>query len=451
MAIDKPLPWTVKMTTYTNPYTGQTISPSQVGYESLTISTNTALSWPINGTPTSNVVANIIEVTATVASLQLQLPPATQVSVGQAVIIRNVGTGGNFAFTVTDTSGNTIVNIALSASGSVSNTYYVYLTNNTTANGVWTNVAMGIGTSSASAGSLAGAGLTAIANTLNESTSVVPFSANYTFITADRATLFPWVGGSGTATLPNPLLVGAGWLVLVKNNGTGILTVTATGAGSAYTTVIDPLVPGSLTPGGSSSVQVQIANSSIFVTDGTYWYTYSLAQTNVFNYTQLVVNVNSPSLTSPYQMSAAFAKNVIQEFTGVLSANLLVLLPPTVQLYSLRNLTTGGYSLTFGISNSAGTAAIGTTIVVPTNQAIIAIGDGTNLYNANSATTSFISALQLGNGTAANPSLYWVNDTATGLYSPAAGSIGISIGGANVGIIASTGFQLTVGIVGGAF
>ncbi len=437
------------MTTYTNPYTGQTINPSQVGYESLTISTNTALSWPINGTTSSNIVANIIEVTATVAGLQLQLPPATQVSVGQAVIIRNVGAGGNFAFTVTDTSGNTIVSIALSASGSVSNTYYVYLTNNTTPNGVWTNVAMGIGTSSAAAGSLAGAGLTAIANTLNENTTVTPFSANYTFLTADRATLFPWIGGAGTATLPDPILVGAGWFISVKNNGTGILTVTA--VGSSYSTVIDPLAPGSGSPGGSSSVQVQIGNSSIFVTDGTYWYTYALAQTNVFNYTQLVVNVNLPTLTSPYQMSAAFAKNVIQEFTGVLSANLLVLLPPTVQLYSLRNLTTGGYSLTFGISNSAGTAAIGTTIVVPTNQAIIAIGDGTNLYNANSATTSFISALQLGNGTAANPSLYWVNDTATGLYSPAAGSIGISIGGANVGIIASTGFQLTVGIVGGAF
>ena len=437
------------MTTYTSPYTGQTINPSQVGYESLTISTNTALSWPINGTPSSNVVANIIEVTATVAGLQLQLPAATQVSVGQAVIIRNVGTVGNFAFTVTDTSGNTIVSIALSASGSVSNTYYIYLTNNTTTNGVWTNVAMGIGTSSAAAGSLAGAGLTAIANTLNENTTVTPFSANYTFVNADRATLFPWIGGAGTATLPDPILVGAGWFSSVKNNGTGILTVTA--VGSSYSTVIDPLAPGSGSPGGSASVQVQIGNSSIFVTDGTSWYTYALAQTNVFNYTQLVVNVNLPTLTSPYQMSAAFAKNVIQEFTGVLSANLLVLLPPTVQIYSFRNFTTGGYTLTFGISNTAGTAAIGTTIVVPTTQAIIAIGDGTNLYNANSATTSFIASLQLGNGTAANPSLYWVNDTTTGLYSPASGSIGIAIGGASAGILAASGLKLTVGIIGGAF
>ena len=52
------------MTTYTSPYTGQTISPSQVGYENLTISSNTTLQWPINGN-TTDVVANIIDVTAT--------------------------------------------------------------------------------------------------------------------------------------------------------------------------------------------------------------------------------------------------------------------------------------------------------------------------------------------------------------------------------------------------
>ena len=94
-------------TSYTNPYTGQTISPSQVGYESLTISTDTTLQWPINGN-TSNVVANIIEVTATTTGLHLLLPAATQVSVGQSVLIRNVGTN---SFTVTDQSLSTIIAI----------------------------------------------------------------------------------------------------------------------------------------------------------------------------------------------------------------------------------------------------------------------------------------------------------------------------------------------------
>ena len=53
------------MTTYVNPFTGQTISPSQVAYESLTISQSVALEWPINGTETSDIAANITEITAT--------------------------------------------------------------------------------------------------------------------------------------------------------------------------------------------------------------------------------------------------------------------------------------------------------------------------------------------------------------------------------------------------
>jgi len=58
------------MTTYVNPFTGQTVSPSQVAYESLTISTDTLLQWPVNGN-TSSVASNIIEVTATTANLNL--------------------------------------------------------------------------------------------------------------------------------------------------------------------------------------------------------------------------------------------------------------------------------------------------------------------------------------------------------------------------------------------
>jgi hypothetical protein len=438
------------MTTYTNPYTGQTINPSQVGYESLTINVTTTLEWPINGNSSDNVAANIIEVTATAPFLNLRMPPATQVSVGQAVIIRNVGTAGSYEFTVTDNSGNVIVSIPLSASGANSNTYYIYVTNNTTVNGTWSSIAMGIGTSSATAGALAGNGLIAINNTLNENTPVRTLSSAYTFLNTDRANLFSWSGGVGTVTLPDPPLVGAGWFIAVKNNGTGILTVTGIGAGSAYSALIDPSNPGGATPGGASSVQIQIANSSIFTTDGTYWYTYALAQTNVFNYTQLIVNVNSPALTSPYQMSAAFAKNVIQEFTGVLSANLLVLLPQTVQIYSIRNLTTGAYTLTFGITNTAGTAAIGTTIAIPANQALIIISDGTDLYNASSGTLSSITSLNLANGSAAAPSLTFA-DITTGLYSSGSGNINFSISGQAVGSLSSAGLLLTVGIQGGTF
>jgi hypothetical protein len=439
------------MTTYTNPYTGQTISPSQVGYESLTISSDTTLTWPINGTTTGNVVANIIEVTATAANLKLILPAATQVSNGQAIIIRNIGSGGNYAFNVVTSVANTvIVNIPVSASSTVSNTYYIYVTNNSTQDGTWSNIAMGIGTSSASASTLAGSGLTAINNTLNEQTPVTTFSSSYTFIAADRADLYAWTGGTGTATLPNPIAstggVGAGWFVIIKNNGTGVLTVAVAGG----STKIDPLTSGASPTGGNSSVQIQIANSSVFVTDGYNWFTYALAQTNVFNYTQYVAPVDS-IVSSPFVVSQANAKSVIQQYQGVLGLNLTVLLPQTVQLYTLRNVTTGAYSLTFGITNNSGTGALGTTLTVPANQTIIAISDGTNLYNANSATSSYIATLSVSNGSAANPSMTFQSDLTTGLYLVASGQLGFAASGVNVGTLTTSGLLVPVGINAGAF
>jgi hypothetical protein len=100
-------------------------------------------------------------------------------------------------------------------------------------------------------------------------------------------------------TLPNPIAatggVGAGWFVIIKNNGTGTLTVAVSGGAIK----IDPTSSGSSPIGGTASVQIQIANSSVFVTDGYNWFTYALAQTNVFNYTQYVAPLDSV-VSSPF-------------------------------------------------------------------------------------------------------------------------------------------------------
>jgi len=125
-------------------------------------------------------------------------------------------------------------------------------------------------------------------------------------------------------------------------------------------------------------------------------------------------------------------------------------LPQTVQIYSLRNLTTGSYTLTFGITNTSGTAALGATVAIPANQALIVISDGTNLYNANSGALSSITALQLANGSAAAPSLTFA-DITTGYYSSGSGSLNFSISGQTVGSITSVGLRLTVGINSGTF
>ena len=405
------------MTTYTNPYTGQTISPSQVGYESLTISTDTTLAWPINGN-TSNVVANIVEVTATTTSLKLLLPAATQVSVGQSVLVRNIGSN---TFTVTDQSGNTIVSIASGIA------QYIYLTDNTTINGTWTTVQFGAGTSAANAAQLAGYGLKASGTTLNTVTPPTTFSSNYTMLNTDQSSIYVWTGGAGTLTLPKSSVVGQAWFAIIKNDGTGILTVTPQGSDT-----ID----------GNATQQLQIGESFVVVSSGSTWYSWAYGRSATFFFTQLVKNITGGTVT----LSSAEAQNIIQEYQGTLTSNCTVILPPTVQLYSLSNITSGAYTLTFK------TTAIGaSTVVLPQNQTIIAICDGTNVYNAQSATSSFINALTLGNGSAAAPSLSFLGDATTGLYLPASHQLGFAVNGVNGATLTSTGLLVPVGINGGAF
>ena len=177
------------MTSYVSPYTGQTINPSQVGYESLTISTDTLLQWPINGN-TTNVVANIIDVTATVGSLRVFLAPATEVSTGQTVLFGNLGSN---TFTVVDNGGNTIVSVLSGVA------QYIYLVNNSTVNGVWESITFGAGTSAANAATLAGYGLNAVGTTLNTVTPVVTFSANFTLTPLAQSKLYVWTGEIGRA------------------------------------------------------------------------------------------------------------------------------------------------------------------------------------------------------------------------------------------------------------
>ena len=405
-------------TSYTNPYTGQTVSPSQVGYENLTISADTVLQWPVNGNTTS-VVANIIEVTATTnTNLKLYMPAATQVSTGQSALIRNIG---SYAFTVVDTDGHTIVSVSSGIA------QYIYVTDNTTIDGTWGTVQFGAGTSAANAATLAGFGLTALSTTLNTSTAVTSFSSTYTFLPSDRSSLYVWAGGAGTVNMPSAVDVGAGWFVVIKNDGTGILNVAMSG-----TNTID----------GQSGAQLQIAESFVVVSNGTNWVSYAYGQSAQFFFTQLVKNVTGGTVT----LTSAEASNVIQEYQGTLTSNCIVVLPSTVQFYSFQNKTTGSFSLTFKTSSVGGT-----TVILPQGQTIIAICDGTNVYNAQTSTSSTINALTLGNGSAANPSLSFSGDATTGLYLAASHQLGFSVNGVNGATLTPTGLLVPVGVVGGAF
>jgi hypothetical protein len=408
------------MTSYVNPFTGQTIQPSQVGYEQLTISTSTTLQWPVNGN-TSNVVANIIEVTATTSSLNLFMPAATQVSTGQSVLIRNIGAN---SFTVVKSDGSTIVAISSGVA------QYIYVTNNTTVPGTWATVTFGAGTSSANAATLAGYGLKAISTTLNQAYNLTTYNSTTTLTAAERASFAVYTGGVGSFILPSSSTLGNDWFINIRNNGTGILTITPTGADT-----ID----------GNASQQLQIGESFVVVSNGTNGFnSFGYGQSSSFFYTILskVVTGLGPSIT----LSSSEASNVIQEYSGTLAANTQIIFPSTVQLYVVTNLTSGAFTLTFR------TAAVGgATVVIPQTQSLVLVCDGTNVYNANSATISTLPSLTLNSGTAAAPSLNYSGDTTTGYYRPSSGQLGFSLAGVSKMTLEADGLHVVNGVVGGTF
>ena len=404
--------------TYTNPFTGQTVSPSPVGYESLSISADTTLQWPINGNDQTQVVANIIEVTATVASLSLIMPPATQVSVGQTALIRNIGSN---TFVVKDNAGGTIVSIASGIA------QYIYTTSNTTAAGTWSTVTFGAGTSAANASTLAGYGLTAIGTTLNQSYEVVNYYGSATLPSTVRAQFNVWSSGVGTLTLPASGTVGENWFCMIRNNGTGILTIAPQG-----TDTID----------GNANQQLQLTESLVIVCNGTGWNTFGLGRSNSFAYTQLALTITGGTTT----LTSAQAANTIQEYSGTLTSNQIIIVPSTVQLYTFTNNSTGAFSLTIKTS-----VVGGATVVVPQGDSLVVICDGTNVYNAASGSSSSLTSLTLGNGSLAVPSLKFTGDTNTGLYLPTTGKLGFVIANTLAGYFDSTGFYSTNGIKGGGF
>jgi hypothetical protein len=406
------------MTTYQNPFTGQTINPSQVGYESLSISTNTTLQWPINGN-NSNVVANIMDITATVGSLSLILPSAQQVSVGQNIIIRNVGSN---SFNVTNAGSSIIATIA----SGIAN--FIYLTDNSTDNGVWTVITFGAGTSSANAATLAGLGLTALNTTLNQSYNLSTISSAYTLLPSDRAKFIVWNGGAGVLTLPPSADVGNNWFAMVRNGGSGVVTIATQGVDT-----ID----------GNSNQQLQLTESLVIVCNGSGYNTFAYGRSNQFAFTTFTKTVTGGTVT----LTSVEGANVIQSYIGTLTSNCVVIVPSTVQLYSIQNSTTGAFSLTFRTS-----AVGGATYTLPQGQTVILVCDGTNVYNANTSTSSSsITSLTLANGAAASPTLNFNGDLLTGLYLVGSNQLGFTAGGTNRMTLTTSGLLVPVGISGGTF
>ena len=411
---------------YTSPFTGDVVQPTDVSYESITLTANLQLVWPVNGNlSTDTPAARIMDVSASSAGLELRMPAADQVSVGQDALIKNTGA---HTFTVKTYDGTgTIVAIASGTSR------YIYLTNNSTEAGSWSNFEFGAGTSSADAATLAGAGLLASGLTLNQSHPVVSIVASQSFVDGDRAKTYVWGGGATTVTLPSAVTVGDSWFMLLKNNGTGTLTLDAPGS---------QLIDGALTKA------FQPSESAFIVSTGTAFVTIGYGVSTQFEFGVLTKTVTNGT----YTLTANEAANVIQIYNGVLSNDVTIIVPPVTNFYIISNQTTaGGFTLTIS------TGAVGAnTATVPASGQATLFCDGTNIFNANT-TQAGGTSFSLVNGSAGSPSLNFGSETNTGIYRPGAGRFGISVLGTQIVDVNANGVDVTGtgnftgGVSGGTF
>lgn len=214
----------------------QPIAPANPSFQALTIAANQALVWPTETVPGVPYVAALNNITASANGLELMMPNALQGATGVVGIFTNVGAD---TFTLTDQSGNAIAVIPTTQS------WIIALINNTTANGTWQALQLASTTSSATAASLAGAGLQAIASLLNTALGTVSLAVNTLLTTADRSDLVVWTGGSGTLsfdTIAN--LGGGGWWCAITNQGAGTLTLAPTGGATINGAATIQLPPG---------------------------------------------------------------------------------------------------------------------------------------------------------------------------------------------------------------
>ena len=407
---------------YNSPFTGNVIQPTDVSYRDITISnTNLQLEWPINGTTTDDAAARIMEVATTGVS-ELWMPPANQSSVGNDALIRNIG---GEDFDVMDYDGQNVIVTVL-----VGEAQYIYITDNPDEQGTWGIIAYGIGSSGQDAATLAGYGLLAIGQTLNQSQPVTTFSSSYTALTTDRSSTYVWTGGAGTLTLTLASTLADNWFMFLRNSGTGALTV----AGSGGNTI-----------NGSTSIILQPTDSCIIVCSGTTFYTVGLGKSTQFAFTQLSKAV----LTGTYTLTASEASNVIQNYSGALTGNVTIVVPATVQVYYIVNATTGAYTVT--ISTGAGATAVLTT----GTQATL-VCDSVNLYNANTILAGS-STISLQNGSVGSPSLNFASETTTGIYRAASGEFNTAILGVLRATVSASGLAIvgtgtfSGGVLGGTF
>ena len=397
------------MPTFTSPFTGDIVQPTDVSYYALNFDIDTHLSWPAYTAPVdqsfvgSVPAARIMDCNPDSAGLTIFLPPGAQGAVGTDILIRNISASD---FVVTDSEGDNSVTVAAGAAR------YFYLTDNSTDAGTWANFTYGAGTSAADAASLAGNGLATSLGKLVVSFPVFEITATPTLTDTSRANSYIWSGGLDTFTLPNANDISANWFILVRNNGFGALTL----QGQVLSTV-----------DGQQNVVLNIGDSCFVLFDKSVgnFYTVGRARPLSFTFSSATYDVDTIVGNT---LSLVTTTPIIQRYialAGTRTQTLTVELPASTQVYYIVNDTgSSAYDIEVNIQGSSNpplTFSTGTTSAV--------LCDGSTLYILTQTSTGTFFA---NDGTASAPSYTFTSDISTGMFLVGVNVLGFAANGVEI-------------------
>lgn len=355
---------------YTDVFGGELLFPSQLSYLLLTTPVDVTLQWPreqqIEG---GNVVADFLDIDATAGSINISMPDARNTSTGNKTTINNVGSND---FDVVDNTGGSIVTVEQGKQ------WVVVLTDNSTQAGTWSTFQLGATMAVAQAAALAGAGIKSITNTLNQKIdSDIEGLSPITVVDGDRAKCLIWTGGAGQADLPDPGVVMDDWFFMIRNSGTGTLTI----------------MPPSGQIDGSANITLEPNGSTFVFTDGTDFFTVGLTTSSTIGFD--FVSIPVPG-SGDFVLSGANVDRISYRFTGALTGNRRIVVPNTTQQYWCDNQTTGAFQLTIS------TNAQVTPPELEQGETAIFYCDSVDVINAVNATTISLPLSVVQGGTGAN-------------------------------------------------
>lgn len=399
------------------------IQTSPNSYLKIETGTGTTVSynfeWSFANPNTPYPLSQVVNFTGSPIAVTAYFPNASQASKGmQAKIINNLAVDIN----IYKYNSSTLIETIKSGQE-----IEFILDDNSTNEGTWLTVILGATTSQATAASLIDTSNDANGHMNNGGLSA--FSTNYIKMnqrvntyngaayiqrSGDRGSLQVWQGGNGTYTLLSAAATGNGFVFSVHNASTTSGTITITPQ-AGDTIDLDPFF--TLAAGESAS----------FISDGVNKY-YSLGFgqqfTNVVTQTDISL---SDAVLGVLTVSLAQAQNLILNFIGSYNAptydDVTIVLPSnyTNQYYIHNSSTTNNIIVQVGTGAPSNFA-----IVSKNGRRLIGFTDLSNFYNIPDFFE--LDQLSLENGSAAAPSLTFIEDVTTGLYRVTAGATSSALG-----------------------